>query len=129
MKKRRSPQITQKAKNIERDPTLFGERLYPFHKIIKFEKPISAALKKTRNKQESFNVSNVDSFFQENENIKALYGDCSLINVYRKESKNNFDDFDFQPVLCDNSLKIADRLEPAINRLTKAKKKRNKNSR
>jgi len=68
-------------------------------------------------------VSNVDSFFQENENIKALYGDCSLINVYRKESKNNFDDFDFQPVLCDNSLKIADRLEPAINRLTKAKKR------
>lgn len=132
-KRNMTPNITNKSKKIERDPQLFGERLYPYHKIANSRggntsMNTSMQIKKSRvnsslNGSVNDNSEDPDLFFKEDSNIEQLYGNDSLINVYRKAKGVNYDNFDHIPKLDKKSLKMAEKMEPSMTRLTTKKKK------
>lgn len=126
-KENMTPDITNKARSIVRDPSAFGERLYPRHKVgdnkASLDSSILSGKSSYYKKSQNASINNdVDSFFMENEEVERIYGNDSFINIYRKPQKS-FDHFSFQPALTRKSMKIAEKLEAPMIRLTKKRKK------
>jgi hypothetical protein len=107
-----TPTISTHAKKIMRDPNLFSERLYPFYEN---------GTRKNLNNSLSYN-SDVD-FFHENKKVADLYGKDSFVNLYRKSGECKADAFNYTPKISQKSKLIAAKMEPAMIRLTRNKKK------
>jgi hypothetical protein len=99
--KNMTPDITKKAKGIKRDPNRFEERLYPSHRIIG-----SVVYNDHSNKYYT-----IDNDTDDNSRI------------YQKKSKSKSPDYKFKPALNKYSIQLADKLEPAEQRLLKRKKR------
>jgi hypothetical protein len=167
--RQRTPEITSKAKSIQRDPKKFYERLYPYHKINQqndhdnnrygnrcdfnqsqvdeynaYQHNINLNLNvnsenhmgtihDTPNFENYENEHNEDNY--QNYNQYQGYDDEMNLNteavrlnkIYRKVPDTSIGqlNFEYKPKLDKNSLKIAEKLIPAKERLL-AKKKRSK---
>ena len=109
------PNITDKAKNIIRNPDLFEERLYPYHKVNSIN---------TLRMSKSCKIFQLEPILDESKNLGELYGDHSYVNVYRKASNKSFVDYNFKPELNEKSRRIASEMESSKVRLTKKKGKK-----
>ena len=90
-----SPNITNKARVIERDPTKFPERLYP-------------KIKSNRDNNSSSTPNFNDSFEYED-------------NIYRKKEKLKQSNYSFKPEIDKKSKQIASKLQPSQERLLQKK--------
>lgn len=130
-----TPEITSRAKSIQRDPKKFYERLYPYHKLKNPQAPINnlnndeylatPAINVNVNMNDASNINNVNNtpFFDEK---ITLFNDEEdmLRRVYRR-SASPVENFRYKPQINKNSIKIASKLMPSKERLL-IKKKRSK---
>jgi hypothetical protein len=98
IRKNMTPTISKRSQGLQRDPQLFCERLYPYHKIQK---------KEGIRKCSSSHSSLFEDFTNGKQNLRDLYGTKSLVNIYRKTKENQFDDFDFKPKISKKSQDIS----------------------
>ena len=113
-KAKMSPKLSSHANKIKRDPNLYSERLYPYHKI---------------NSTNSFELSKSCKLFQleplnEIKDIDDLYGNHNSVYIYRKNRNKSFVDFDFKPKLNKKSISMAKMMESSMTRLTRKKEKK-----
>lgn len=115
MRKNMTPEITNKAKNINRDPNKFGERLYPGIK----NKSVN-----TSNNLE-INSSNISTNKEEVMTDNFQTDDSQIERIYRKKNdvESKMIKFEHKPHLDKKSLQIAERLGSAKERLYANKRK------
>lgn len=134
MKKAMSPSITTKARNIIRDPNNFQERLYPYHKIEGGDGYQLKQYPLPKNLDEKFKKNAYLFKVLDENDVYDIYGNkINHDNIYRRSISPHlrYDDrskFSFNPSFNKNSLKIAERLEPSFERLTRDKSKTSCNS-
>jgi hypothetical protein len=130
-----TPEITTRAKSIQRDPKKFYERLYPYHKLKNPQNSNNnlnsddylptPAINVNVNMNDASNINNVHNtpFFDEK---ITLFNDEEemLRRVYRR-SISPVENFRYKPQINKNSIKIASKLMPSKERLL-IKKKRSK---
>ena len=134
LKKAMSPSITNKARNIIRDPNNFQERLYPYHKIEGGDGYQLKQYPLPKNLEEKFKKNAyLFKVLYENDAYDIYGNKINHDNIYRRSVSPHlrYDDrsnFSFNPSFNKNSLKIAERLEPSFERLTRDKSKTSCNS-
>jgi hypothetical protein len=101
-----SPNLSKKAKSIDRDPRKFVERLYPDDKNLNLS---------------SYEPSIISD-------IESVFGNKSLMHLYKKPVNDVYNvEFPFKPNLNSKSLLLASKMESPRSRLmSKNKKKHNK---
>lgn len=109
---RMNPMITAKAKNIQRNPCLFAERLYPRIKNIN---------KKIIVEEEDY-IEEKDLYGDQKEKYKIIYHKNTSQNSRNNNELNKTVDYSFKPSFNKNSLAIASKLPiNPMTRLTIAK--------
>lgn len=116
LKKKSIPSILKASKNIERNPNLFSERLYPYHKLAKVEGEEAEPEKEYEYEylhvatvrsnplgisgeyeHEEFK-NNLDNIFQDVEEIKTLYGNKpEYVKFYRGIKSKKIQKYPFKP--------------------------------
>lgn len=127
-KRSMSPNITSMARNIQRDPNNFQERLYPYHKVNQGYGYGTNALSSSGypdNIKLHFHQKNHLYKVLDENDVFDIYGHkINHDNIYHKEKPkivNN--DFTFSPVFNKKSIQIASKLEPAFERLISKRSK------
>lgn len=127
-KRSMSPNITTMAKNIQRDPNNFQERLYPYHKVNQGYGYGTNALSSSKypdNVKLHFHQKNHLYKVLDENDVFDIYGHrINHDNIYHKEKPkivNN--DFTFSPAFNKKSIQIASKLEPAFERLISRRSK------
>jgi hypothetical protein len=121
------PKIQKISQQIERKQDLFGERLYPYHKLSKIE----------RNEEDSISFeyahvatvrsnpigisgefdnddfrNNIDNIFCDDEEIKNLYGNKpSFVKIYRGIKYPKREKYTFKPTISKNTCRILEKME------------------
>jgi len=115
-----TPEITNKARNLSRDPAKFQDRLYPTHRINKQQSHHQGEKSPTSSNLQISNLllkSPSSSMLQVNDTST----DDITSRVYFKPKDKSKENYDYQPKLDRNSLQMAKKLGDPKERLTRKK--------